>query len=190
MTAGRPASTAPSTSTPVDSRSSTAGRSGWRSRPTSRPTRLTWGPKRICTWVRLRDRLGGRTFRVYNTHLYLTERARLSAVRAILARIGAGDPSDAVLVAGDFNAGPDATSRRLFPAAGLVSGTQLAGQPARAADLPVLRDPPGEPRRPLPEPRLAAPRLSGRGREAGQHLPVGSLRNPGRSELLSRRERA
>ena len=60
--------------------------------------------------MRLRDRLGGRTFRVYNTHLYLTERARMSAVRAILDRIGAGDPADAVLVAGDFNAGQDATS--------------------------------------------------------------------------------
>ena len=54
----------------------------------------------------------------------------MSAVRAILDRIGAGDPSDAVLVAGDFNAGPDATSRRLFPEAGLVCGTELAGQPA------------------------------------------------------------
>ena len=32
----------------------------------------------ICTWVRLRDRHSGRTLRVYNTHLYLTEQARLA----------------------------------------------------------------------------------------------------------------
>jgi endonuclease/exonuclease/phosphatase family metal-dependent hydrolase len=80
--------------------------------------------------VRLRDRTSGRTFRIYNTHLYLTERARLTAVRSILARVGSGDPSDAILVAGDFNAAPDSMSRRFFTAAGLQSATELAGHPA------------------------------------------------------------
>ena len=61
------------------------------------PARLGLGPKRICTWVRLRDRPSGRTLRLYNTHLYLTERARLRAVRIILGRIATGDPADAVL---------------------------------------------------------------------------------------------
>ena len=32
--------------------------------------------KRICTWVRLRERTGGRCLRVYNTHSYLTEGPR------------------------------------------------------------------------------------------------------------------
>jgi endonuclease/exonuclease/phosphatase family metal-dependent hydrolase len=82
------------------------------------------GPKRICTWVRLQDGRSGRTFRVYNTHLYLTEPARSSAVREILARIQTGNPSDAVLVAGDFNATADAASRRLFVAAGLRSASE------------------------------------------------------------------
>ncbi len=36
--------------------------------------------KRICTWVRLHDQVSGRTLRIYNTHQYLTERARLPAV--------------------------------------------------------------------------------------------------------------
>jgi hypothetical protein len=80
--------------------------------------------------VRLRDRPSGRTLRVYNTHLYLTESARLPAVRAILARIGSGDASDAVLVAGDFNAIPGAPSRRLFQEAGLIPETELAKKPA------------------------------------------------------------
>jgi endonuclease/exonuclease/phosphatase family metal-dependent hydrolase len=103
----------------------------WLEEPTDSPPENTaLGPKRICTWVRLRDRSSGRPFRVYNTHLYLTERARQAAVRGILARVGSGDPSDAILIAGDFNAAPDATSRRLFLAAGLESGTALAGVPA------------------------------------------------------------
>jgi endonuclease/exonuclease/phosphatase family metal-dependent hydrolase len=94
------------------------------------PDHTALGPKRICTWVRLHDRASGRTLRIYNTHLYLTEGARLTAVRGILARVGSGDPSDAVLVAGDFNAAPDATSRRLFMAACLESAEELAGEPA------------------------------------------------------------
>jgi endonuclease/exonuclease/phosphatase family metal-dependent hydrolase len=93
------------------------------------PDNTALGPKRICTWVRLRDRPSGRTLRIYNTHLYLTERARLSAVRGILERVGSGNSSDAILVAGDFNAAPDATCRRLFSAAGLESGAELAREP-------------------------------------------------------------
>ncbi len=78
------------------------------------PTSTLLGPKRICTWVRLRDSRSGRCFRVYNLHLYLTESARVRSSRLILDRIAQGDADDAVLVAGDFNATPDATDRRLF----------------------------------------------------------------------------
>jgi endonuclease/exonuclease/phosphatase family metal-dependent hydrolase len=86
-----------------------------------------WGPKRICTWVRLRDRETGRCLRVYNTHQYLTEPARVEAVRIILAKIDTEDPSDAVLVAGDFNAPPETQDRRLFEAVGFISTAQRAG---------------------------------------------------------------
>jgi endonuclease/exonuclease/phosphatase family metal-dependent hydrolase len=99
----------------------------WLEEPTDRPaTELRLSPKRICTWVRLRDRVSGRSFRVYNTHQYLTEPARV-AVRLILAKIDIWDPSDAVLIAGDFNAPPDTKDRRLFKAVGLISCGQLAG---------------------------------------------------------------
>jgi endonuclease/exonuclease/phosphatase family metal-dependent hydrolase len=94
------------------------------------PSGPALGPRRICTWVRLHDRAGGRVFRIYNMHLYLTEQARLPAVRRILERVGSGDPSDAILIAGDFNATPEAPSRRLFEDAGLVSAAGLAGEPA------------------------------------------------------------
>jgi len=84
--------------------------------------------KRICTWVRLRDRVSGRTLRVYNTHLYLTEAPRRTAAKLILAQIAAGDPADAVVVTADFNAGPAAPSRRLFAQAGLADSATLAGK--------------------------------------------------------------
>jgi endonuclease/exonuclease/phosphatase family metal-dependent hydrolase len=86
--------------------------------------------KRICTWVRLRDRDSGRVLRVYNTHLYLTERPRLSAARLILAHVAAGDPTDAVVLTADFNAPPAVPSRRLFAEAGLADSAELAGRPA------------------------------------------------------------
>jgi endonuclease/exonuclease/phosphatase family metal-dependent hydrolase len=113
----------------------------WLEEPADEPPgRFTLGPKRICTWVRLRDRTStstststsGRTLRLYNTHTYLTERARLRAARIILGRIALGDPTDAVLVVGDFNASPAAPSRRIFAAAALTSVAELAGGSAPA----------------------------------------------------------
>jgi endonuclease/exonuclease/phosphatase family metal-dependent hydrolase len=100
----------------------------WLEEPSALPPRSTlFGPKRICTWARLLDRQSGRFLRVYNTHLYLTESARLDAARIILAHIGEGDPTDAVLVAGDFNAPPKTPNRLLFEKAGLMSSDELIG---------------------------------------------------------------
>lgn len=86
--------------------------------------------KRICTWVRLRDRESGRTFRVYNTHQYLTGKSQMTAARIIRDHIQAGDPSDAAVLVGDFNAGPDAASRRLFADLPLRETAALAGKHA------------------------------------------------------------
>jgi endonuclease/exonuclease/phosphatase family metal-dependent hydrolase len=106
----------------------------WLEEPTAEPPRHTlFGPKRICTWVRLRDRQTGRIFRVYNTHNYLTERARLVAVRIILGRIAMGDPTDAVLVTGDFNAPPRSPDRLLFAESGLKSSDARVGDSPGAA---------------------------------------------------------
>ena len=76
--------------------------------------------KRVCTWARLRDRTNGRTLRVYNTHQYLTETSRLAAARVVRDAIARGEPGDGVVLAGDFNAAPDAASRRVFEEIGLV----------------------------------------------------------------------
>lgn len=103
----------------------------WLEEPIDQPpARITGGPKRICTWVRLRDRRSGRCLRVYNTHFPLTEAAQQQAARIILARAALGEPTDAVLVAGDFNAGPGHPCRRLFDESGLRSSAVLAGESA------------------------------------------------------------
>jgi endonuclease/exonuclease/phosphatase family metal-dependent hydrolase len=88
--------------------------------------------KRICTWVRLRDRTSGRTIRVYNVHSYLTDKPQVTAARIVLAHMAAGDPADAIILAGDFNAGPGSRSRRLFSASGLTESAALAGQPVNS----------------------------------------------------------
>jgi endonuclease/exonuclease/phosphatase family metal-dependent hydrolase len=92
------------------------------------PVRTLGGPKRICTWVRLRDRRTDRCLRLYNTHFPLTEGARLEATRILLARTALAEPTDVVLVAGDFNAGPEVPCRRLLDESGLSSSAALTGE--------------------------------------------------------------
>jgi endonuclease/exonuclease/phosphatase family metal-dependent hydrolase len=110
-----------------------AGNTFWLEEPIDQPRAgSALDVKRICTWVRLRDRIGGRTLRVYNTHLYLTEAPRRTAAEIILAQITAGDPTDAVLLTADFNASPSAPSRRRFLESGLADSAVRAGKPAGA----------------------------------------------------------
>src|SRR5262249_51446063 len=113
-----------------------AGRTFWLEAPTDQPAGPGRWVKRTCTWVRLRERASGRTLRVYNAHLpgrtaaAVRGQSRLSASRIAPDHITAGDPSDAVVLAGDFNAGPDAPSRRVFAEGGLRETAALAGKPA------------------------------------------------------------
>ncbi len=86
-----------------------------------------FGVKRICTWVRLRDRDSGRVVRLYNSHFPLTEGPRREAARVLLGQVAAGDPSDAVVLTADFNAPPSVASRRLLTEAGLADSAALAG---------------------------------------------------------------
>jgi endonuclease/exonuclease/phosphatase family metal-dependent hydrolase len=94
-----------------------------------------FGVKRICTWVRLRDRSSGRVVRLYNTHLPLTEGPRRVAVGVLLGQVAAGDPSDVVVVTADFNATPSAESRRMLTEAGLTDSAVLAGERPGARTL-------------------------------------------------------
>ncbi|HXG13350.1 MAG TPA: endonuclease/exonuclease/phosphatase family protein [Gemmataceae bacterium] len=109
----------------------------WLEEPTDQPRGgSVLKVKRICTWVRLRDQASGRTFRVYNVHSYLTERSRVAAAQVVLDHLKTGDPADAIILAGDFNAPPGAPSRRLFAAAGLADSAEQAG---RRADTPTYQ---------------------------------------------------
>jgi endonuclease/exonuclease/phosphatase family metal-dependent hydrolase len=109
----------------------------WLEQPSDEPpARHSLGPKRICTWVRLRDRDDGRMIRVYNAHSYLTQSAQLQASRIIMAGIKSGDSADEVVLTGDFNATPNAPSRTLLSQAALIPSAELAG--ARP-DLPTYQ---------------------------------------------------
>lgn len=101
----------------------------WLEEPTDVPGSSPLHYKRICSWVRLRDQANGRTLRVYNTHLYLTEQARQSSARLIRAQIESGDPADAVILCGDFNAPPTSPTGRILADAGLVNSAEMAGKP-------------------------------------------------------------
>jgi endonuclease/exonuclease/phosphatase family metal-dependent hydrolase len=111
----------------------TDGDTFWLEEPTDRPVRLGWSldAKRICTWVRLRDRVSGRMVRVYNTHLYLIESSRKQTAVAIIVHhiLEHGDPTDAVVLTADFNAPPSAESRRHFASYGLADSAERAGLP-------------------------------------------------------------
>lgn len=67
----------------------------------------TWGHsnRRMVTWVRFRDRVTGREFYFWNTHLdHQVQTAREKAATLINARIAKVNPALPLLLAGDFNA--------------------------------------------------------------------------------------
>lgn len=107
----------------------------WLEEPTDAPPDDARPVKRICTWARLLDRQTGRTVMVFNTHQYLTEKARWSAAQLLRDQIVAADLADNIILTGDFNAGPLAPSRRLFTDALLADSAFLAGQSARTKTL-------------------------------------------------------
>ncbi len=107
-----------------------AGSTFWLEEPIDQPRAGSFlDIKRICTWVRLRDKLTGRTFRVYNTHLYLTEQPRVTAATIVLDHIARREPVDPVLLTADFNASPSAASRQMFLRDGLEDSAKRAGKP-------------------------------------------------------------
>jgi endonuclease/exonuclease/phosphatase family metal-dependent hydrolase len=74
---------------------------------------------RIVSWVRLRDRHGGRTIRHLNTHLeYTGVRARQASAKLLRQRIATLDATDALVLTGDFNDGEGSETYEALLSAG------------------------------------------------------------------------
>ena len=91
----------------------------WLSDTPDVPGSRTWGQPypRMVTWARFRLRHGGGTFDYFNTHFpYRPEdtRARMLSAQEIMRRIGQLPASAAVILAGDFNCGPDSPVHALL----------------------------------------------------------------------------
>ena len=85
----------------------------WLSDTPDVPGSKTWGQPypRMVTWAQFRRRDGGATFSYFNTHFpYLPEdvHARMLSADEILQRIDKLAHGTQVILAGDFNCGPDA----------------------------------------------------------------------------------
>jgi len=84
----------------------------WLSDTPDVPGSRTWGQPypRMVTWARFRLRAGGGTFHYFNTHFpYRPEdvRPRMLSTHEILQRIGRLPSAARVILAGDFNCGPE-----------------------------------------------------------------------------------
>ncbi|TAM62253.1 MAG: endonuclease/exonuclease/phosphatase family protein [Rhodanobacter sp.] len=84
----------------------------WLSDTPDVPGSRTWGQPypRMVTWARFRLRHGGGTFDYFNTHFPYRDqdvRARMLSADEIMQRIGKLPSTARVILAGDFNAGPD-----------------------------------------------------------------------------------
>ncbi len=89
--------------------------------PTVRGSR-GWGANfsRICTRARFVDRSNNRVFRIYNTHWdHQSQPSRLRSGELIAKRLGEIEPTEPLIVMGDFNIGPHDPAREHLTEAGL-----------------------------------------------------------------------
>ena len=95
----------------------------WLSDTPQAPGSMSWGNRipRVCTWAVLVDRLTGRRFAVFNTHLdHESQPARARGTTLIVERTGSLAGDVPALVLGDFNAGEDNAALTPVRAAGFV----------------------------------------------------------------------
>jgi endonuclease/exonuclease/phosphatase family metal-dependent hydrolase len=101
----------------------------WFSSTPEVPGSKSWGNNitRICTWAHFRDRQRADEFYVYNVHWdHESQPSRDSSAVLLLRRITErADPSDPVIVMGDFNAGETNSAFRTL----LTGGPRVEGAP-------------------------------------------------------------
>jgi arylsulfatase A-like enzyme/endonuclease/exonuclease/phosphatase family metal-dependent hydrolase len=111
----------------------------WFSDTPEVPGSTSWGNEipRICTWARLRDRLTGSSFYVYNNHWdHQSQPSRERSAELLMQWIAGRDAGDdSVLVTGDFNAGESNPAfRRLLAAPAAAAGDAREPSPGEALD--------------------------------------------------------
>ncbi len=87
----------------------------WLSETPEVPGSKSWDTAypRVCTWGRFEDRLTGRKFYHFNTHLdHISQLARERGIELIARRMKERKHPDPAFLTGDFNAGEDNTAVR------------------------------------------------------------------------------
>jgi endonuclease/exonuclease/phosphatase family metal-dependent hydrolase len=82
----------------------------WLSETPEEPGSKSWNTAcpRICTWADMTDKLSGKSFMFFNTHLdHISKEAREQGMRLILARMAQLAQGRPVFLTGDMNAYPD-----------------------------------------------------------------------------------
>jgi len=113
----------------------------WLSETPREPGSMSWDTDcpRICTWGLFRDKMTGRTFRYYNTHLdHISGEARVKGMRLILTEMRRLSQGETVFLAGDMNAHygqvPKAERARLEAGGGpVIDNPGTIGDPIAAA---------------------------------------------------------
>ncbi len=100
----------------------------WLSDTPDKPGSKSWGTwfTRMATWVKLRDKADGTVFYFFNTHMDISERARVEGARMLRAKIAAIAGDFPAILTGDFNAGEGSAPYQLLVGQTPVTTTTVA----------------------------------------------------------------
>ena len=109
----------------------------WLSETPEAPGSKSWEAAcpRVCTWAEMKDRLSGKSFVYFNTHLdHMSQAARKNGMGLILARMAQCAQGRPVFLTGDMNAMPE---KRAVDATAVLADFKNAGpKDPQAADGP------------------------------------------------------
>jgi endonuclease/exonuclease/phosphatase family metal-dependent hydrolase len=95
----------------------------WLSDTPTIPGSKNWGNgiTRICSWVKLTDKITNKSFYFFNTHVdHMSAESRVKSAQAIVAKIQQMSELLPVIVTGDFNTGEDDETIKTIKASGLI----------------------------------------------------------------------
>ncbi len=103
----------------------------WLSETPSKPS-MGWDArhKRICTWVKLRDKASKKIFFVFNVHLdNLGARARANSARLLVEKIKSTAGKDPFFLVGDFNSSPSSEAILYLTTKGFIDAKNASRTP-------------------------------------------------------------